>query len=115
MNYIYFAHALVDYDTDYERECIELIKKHYPDSIIYNPNDKTINPRMPEIGRFIAYYIPRIKKCDILIATPACNHKRRKGELLSGTWKEIEFALKHNKEVFRIINNDLWRIKKDMK
>ncbi len=36
---IYFAHAVKDYNTLYEEECLNKIREMYPDAIIINLKD----------------------------------------------------------------------------
>ena len=113
MKHIYFSHAIADYNTDYENQCIELIKKTYPDCVIHNPKDldKILKENYvilgTEFAKFRAYFIPEINKCDILIAAPVFNKENKKGEFLSGTQKEITYALDKGKDVKIIMNNEI--------
>lgn len=112
---IYFAHAIVDYNTEYEDLYIKTINQFYNNCIIHNPKDinEVIDKKTPEIGRFKLYFFPIIDTCDIVIAAPVFNDDRRRGKFLSGTTREMIYAIKNNKSVIAIIDNELKEIKRD--
>lgn len=112
---IYFAHAIVDYDSEYEDLCIKTINKFYKNCTINNPKEMNmvIEKELPEITKFKLYFFPAIDECDIVIAAPAFNHPTKKGRFPSGTIKEMMYALKINKPVIALINDELKEIKND--
>lgn len=106
--HIYFAHAIVDYNSEYEDLCIKTINQFHKGCIIHNPKeiDKILDESIPNEEKFISYFLPEVDKCDMVIAAPAFN-SGRKGQFLRGTTREILHALKNKKPVVAIINNKL--------
>lgn len=110
---IYFAHSMIDYNSEYEMNCMNEINKKYfgidfiiinPKNIIIPENEKGIrffqektekyyypitnkiinNKTSPEMEK---YFFSVIKKCDLLIVAKTMNNK-----ISPGVQKEIEYA-----------------------
>lgn len=97
-NKIYFGHSVLDYNTEFENNCLNKIRELYPGCEIINPRDIEIededkNPR--DYATFMKqmkkYYFPAIKTCDLLIVA-----KTLRGKISPGVQKEIEFAKENN-------------------
>ncbi len=95
---IYFAHSIKQYDTFFERKCIEMIKQKFPTGKIINPKDYYLG--------YMEEYLDIVKQCDIVVFT------RWNGYITSGVAQEIQTALKLKKPVFEIRKGKLVEIKK---
>jgi len=101
MTKIYFAHSKRNYNSEYEKWCLENIKEQYPNYEIINPKDIKIENSIKSGNSYVDFmnqmrliYFPIIKTCDILIAFPTLNDK-----LTSGVNNEIKYAQENNIEI----------------
>lgn len=64
---IYFAHPVSDYGQPREKACLDLIKKHFPDAEILNPNQLVHNEAYKTQG--MEYFENLVQSCDALVFT----------------------------------------------
>ncbi|MCD6484574.1 MAG: hypothetical protein J7L47_05620 [Candidatus Odinarchaeota archaeon] len=92
--YIYFSHSLKEYNTAEEKEAIVLIKKHFPQHVLLNPN-------LFEYQGTMFPYLLMVKVSDVLV------FKRYRGYVTSGVGREIEYALELGIPVYELKGNVL--------
>ncbi len=101
MTTIYFSHSVSDYNTDYEKRCLEKIKERFPGCTIINPKDIHLsNEEIKKIkGNYIDFievttkrFFSKIDECDFVLSFP-----NQKGTLTSGTITEINYSKQINK------------------
>ena len=110
---VYFAHAISDYNDEFEKEKIEQIKGLF----VYTKTSdelEIINPRYieaPKDGGYFSYkknlkniFFPLIDKCDILFFS----RKSKSNKITNGVQEEINYAKK-----IKIVIEELNGLKKD--
>jgi len=95
---IYFAHSIKQYNTFFEKKCIELIKQKFPTGKIINPKDLYLG--------YMEEFLSVVEKCDIVVFT------RWYGYVTAGVAKEIDHALRLNKKVYEIRKGKMIEIKR---
>lgn len=100
---IYFAHCTADYNTEYEKLCIDKIKNDYPDSVIINPADISKNIDAEQDGDFWSieknYFFPEIDKSDIVVIVKCWNDRSWRGRYTPGVIAEIKYARDLGKKI----------------
>lgn len=118
---IFFARAYTDYGTKYETECIEMVRKEYPNAeIIPLPNieelhgEQNIKYGTGLFNKEMLSFFPLIDSCDIFICVPIDNEfnkdgSRRsdKGKLSEGVKDEVLYALSVGKKVIKFVENNV--------
>ena len=98
---IYFAHSINEYNTEKESKNIERIIELYPECEIINPKDIDA-PKSKDIVDSLnileKHFYPIIKGCDIFVYS-----KTKKGKLMYGVMKELQYAKLLEKEIKEII------------
>lgn len=118
LNVVFFARAMQDYGTGYEKVWMDNINEAFsPCEIVDFDEVKKRISRADrnkiygkELYEFeLKYFFPWIDKCDYIVAAPAWNHVR-KGKYTAGVIIEIEYALGIGKKVFGIVGTEMKRI-----
>ena len=113
---IYFGHSRMTYNTKMEEKAIEIIKKHYPDCEIVNPNTSTHQEGCRELlkedskpGDEMEYFLRLTNKADI-----GCFLSYYKNKWTAGSATELRHMMKDGKPVFQvdIENERLLKIEK---
>ncbi len=112
--FIFFAHCISDYGSEYERLCIEKIKSDYPDSIIINPadiikglseedkNNLKKNLKKNSANFWVIeqkYFYPEIDRSNIMIVARCWNDRSWRGRYTPGVIAEIKYAKKMGKKI----------------
>lgn len=103
---IYFVHSMCDYGTEYEKACLVRLLEDFPGAKIINPASIKA-PKIDENKGFeeavrdnlVKYYFPYIEDSDLIVAAPAWNHSRLRGQYTLGAKMEIEYAKSIGKRV----------------
>ena len=112
MKKIYFAHPIVLYGTNKEKEIIKLIEKEFPKSLfeILNPgnykNEFQEWKKNNSKEHFMNYFLELVDMCDILVL-----HPFEDGDIGAGIGLELEQALFHNLPSY-IIDSDTYEFTK---
>lgn len=104
---IYFAHSICDFNTEYEKLCIELIRKEYPNDDIINTKamlsredklklGKGGGKGFMEVVKKLEYFIDI---CDIVICAKTWNDIAFRGRYTPEVDAEIEYAKKAGKKI----------------
>lgn len=115
---IYFSHSMADYNSEYEKLCLEIISKKFNNSIIINPKDSGIKDKK---GIYENHFFKIIDKCDVVFCAPLFNNKykynkdNKKNKIMSnftlGVIKEVDYSLKNGIKVMGIVNEQVKEIK----
>lgn len=103
MTKIFFSRSYVDYNTKYEEQCINKIKRSFQNCSVINFKEiktKIYNGKLLlELEK--KYFFPLIESSDIVITAKTKNSKYQKlnNRYSKGVLLEIEYAKKINKQV----------------
>lgn len=105
--FIFFAHSVQDYNTEYERLCLEKLEEWYPKDKGYeiiNPADifKMIPKKDIKKGFWYienTYYFPMILKSELSIVAKCWNDIAWRGRYTPGVRAEIDFARNNYKKI----------------
>ena len=99
---IYYAHHQWKYGTQIERYEIDLIKRYFPDSVVFNPaTELTTDPALGEEA-IMEECLERVRNSDIVIFSSM------DGVVGTGVYHEVQEARKNGKFVYYIFNNRLF-------
>lgn len=89
---VYYAHSKMKYDTECEQKEIDIIKEVFHNSVIINPNGWIYNHKREDI--IMEQCFRFILNSDIVVFSSIDSVVGR------GVYEEVEYALRHNKEVY---------------
>ncbi len=107
MKRLYYVHAMCIYGTEIEKEEINLLKKFFPKHELIDPGLHEGNVEKSLKGMKYCYEL--IDRCDDLAFT------RLLGKITSGVGLEINHALRKGIPVYRLEDNKLERVSKNVK
>lgn len=111
---VYYAHPMSHYDTDLEKDCIEIIWEMlgggYDDEEVeielFNPNQLMVDRHISRIieegnKEYFDFFRELVKSCDIVVAVTF-----KDGMIGSGVADEAMTGLKYGKKVFLLTFDD---------
>lgn len=98
---VYYAHAICLYGTEREKKELLLIREKFKDAEIINP----VNYQ----GHLMDFYLRLVDKCHIVVFS------RLLGKVTAGVGKEVNYALKKDKDVYMLNSESLILIKSPVK
>lgn len=98
---IYYAHHQWKYGTKVETYEINVIKRYFPNSKIFNPSTDLILPKSSDEEAIMKHCLETVRNSDILIFSSM------DGVIGTGVYHEVEEAQKAGKIVFYIYQNRL--------
>lgn len=99
---IYYAHHQWKYGTKIEQYEIDLIKRYFPDSVVFNPaTELTTDPALGEEA-IMEECLERVRNSDIVIFSSM------DGVVGTGVYHEVQEARKNGKFVYYIFRNGLY-------
>ena len=102
MKKIYYAHHMNKYDTNEEIKEINLIKEKFKDYLIINPNGWICQENSSQAIMNQCYHF--VKMSDVTVFSSY-------NEIIGrGVYEEVTVALKNNKEVYYIFENNFYKI-----
>lgn len=98
---IYYAHHQWKYGTQIEQYELDLIKRYFPDSVVFNPATELLTD--PALGEeaIMKECLDRVRDSDIIIFSSM------DGVVGTGVYHELEEARKNGKFVYYIFRNGL--------
>lgn len=104
---IYFAHSIYDFNTEYERLCIEFIRKEYPNDGIVNTKAMLSKEDKLKLGKGGGQGFTKVVKkfeyfidiCDIVICAKTWNNVAFRGRYTPEVEAEIAYAKKAGKKI----------------
>lgn len=99
--FLYFAHSLLIYGNDYEKYCLSLIEKTFPNTEVFNPNGRVQQTTDAEA----------MKHCLAAIADTRCKalvFATTSGIVGKGVMREIMLAQERGLAVYVIIGNKIF-------
>lgn len=99
---IYYAHHQWKYGTQIEQYELDLIKRHFPDSVVFNPATELLTD--PALGEeaIMEECLERVRNSDIIIFSSM------DGVVGTGVYRELEEARKNGKIAYYIFRNRLY-------
>ena len=99
---IYYAHHQWKYGTQIEQYELDLIKRYFPDSVVFNPATELLTD--PALGEeaIMKECLDRVRNSDIIIFSSM------DGVIGTGVYHELEEARKNGKFIYYIYHNALF-------
>jgi hypothetical protein len=94
MEKLYYAHAMCMYGTREERRDLGRIRRRFSGSQIVNPADYDGHPG--KLAEGVNFCLRLVKQCDLVVFSPLL------GKVTAGVGKEVNYALRIGKPVFKI-------------
>lgn len=99
---IYYAHHQWKYGTQLEQYELDLIKRYFPDSVVFNPaTELTTDPALGEEA-IMKECLERVRNSDIVIFSSM------DGVVGTGVYHEVQEARKNGKFVYYIYHDALF-------
>ena len=99
---IYFAHSMDEYDTEYEKECEEIIKSMFPKCEIVNPKNLVTKKGDTFHDEMRNTFFKAIDMSDIFIAAPI----RTSNKYSTGVLYEIQHAKRNFMEIIELLHRE---------
>lgn len=99
---LYYAHHMFKYNTEEEKQEIELIEKKFPNFLIINPNGWICQDNSEQAIMNQCYHF--VKMSDVLVFSSLNTIIGR------GVYEEVEVALENNKDVYYLSDKNFYKI-----
>lgn len=98
---IYYAHHQCKYGTQIEQYEIDLIKRYFPESVVFNPATELMTDPVLGEEAIIEECLERVRNSDIVVFSSM------DGVVSTGVYHKLEEARKNGKFVYYIFRNGL--------